>query len=534
MKKLRMTSVAVLFCLLLPLLSACGTGLGGGTLLGKGSLDFDEIYRSDWVWEPEIPVKNPTSANLPEGATLVKGNAPLFVFRKDGENLVYNVDLDRTVLTVSTEWEVVLEDGLFVVTNPADYGCQLYAADGTLLFSAPAGTGLVKRDDVFFFEKHLIRMKDGAVESTYSMTSAFCNLTGRLHFAGDYVIEEQTRTVAYYSGAMERVATYELPAYAKNTSFWVLEDGKLLVQYRTEADPASTEYDILQSGIKYALHHELFDPSKQSTKELKLGVLIQDVCNRHRFTAVEGLRYEEIFTAAVPNYICYSLLVDGLVSSYQTHYTVLTNDGKAGARLDDLVKNQRGLIMPYGKDLYSVRTLEGYLLLDREGKTLHSVGVLPEPQAYGYSHDGVIYSLDLAPVESQSNKVWMSPSYYATLYCVQEFDAEGKGYNRFYRLDSTGTQEITAPEGKKLLPYSYAVSPMEGGYQITSSPTGEYYNTSYDYYSMQGELLFSRTTGDNAFESYPGRVATLVVNSSLDGKYTVLRVEGVFESGGLK
>ncbi|MBQ7346860.1 MAG: hypothetical protein IJW55_02805 [Clostridia bacterium] len=505
MKNLKKLILSLLSAsLLIGALTACSKDDDG--TIGKKAKDFDKIYETSISMPFQTGYTSSTAVTLPESANSIEGEYCFLKYKDPSakEYCFYNVALDRVVLKVpadkiAKEDDAVLYDGYIkIIETDADTKAKttaVYTQSGTLLTKADGEVELSVTDDGVLFNEKFYYIKAGELKKEYTVPP-FTDLSANYTFTDHYVISINGRSAVYYNEKFEAVAVYEAPGHSTNYKLYLLDNGKLFVQYSLLSDPTSSKYDYMKEQ-KYTVHHVLFDPAKKQETEPKLDVYVSTVYNKE--TQSPGkIDFEDIFTDEVENVLAYYAIVDGVIDSSTVHYVLMDNDGKIGAKLDHYVEGQKGLVLPLNSEYYYVPTKSGYAILDTNGELVRTTLAVGTTKDYGYLFDGKIYNPDFELVIDLNNSNYSAISTAGDTAAFYSKTIDGKLH--FYKYNKSGETELTLPQDREFADYS-PLTCKQNYYVVKhySADTDYQYSftAQYDYYSLSGELFF--TTSSDTF-----------------------------------
>lgn len=511
---MKKTVIGFLSLLLISALCAgclMGCGKGESAPLGEGNALFSEVYRSS----PDVGIDSGYTActpiSLPDEIADTQTGGPFFSYLDVAADSyrIYNVDLDKTVLTlpaaeIANGTDISLYDDYIAViaTRAGEKSTSIYGEGGVLLTSAKGEETLNVGSDGFVFAEKLYHVEDGAVKKTYDVP-AFFSVSDVAAFTDTYLLCRTSRGMAFYDTSLAAVATYEVPGTVDDYDIHPLSNGKIFVTYTEPCDIASEEYDFFVQNYgnygsaqnKYRVHSEIFDPETGKATALSLGVAPISLYNEYNPVIGNGEFYD-VFQSSVDNILAYYLITDGQLDRSQAHYVLIDNDGTVGKSLDGFVEGQRGIPTPLSESCYRVPTDRGYAILDGEGKVLSSAISVTglEARDYGFCRrvfDNVkgvytytVYGQDLSQVLSLPANEMTDENEGVIIY-----KKTASGETSYYCYTRAGEREVTAPEGYLIADRYGAVSVGEGYYTVLLMEADDKYETTTAYYSYDGELL---------------------------------------------
>ena len=513
---MKKTAIGFLSLLLISALCAgclmgCGKGEnapGEGAPLGEGVAKFTDVFRVDPDLDIDNGYKTQKLLSLPAEMSDTQEGGPFFAYLDvvAGNYCVYNVDLDKTVLTlpaaeIADGTDISLYDEYIAViaTRAGEKSTSIYGEGGVLLTSAKGEETLNVGSDGFVFAEKLYHVEDGAVKKTYDVP-AFFSVSDVAAFTDTYLLCRTSRGMVFYDTSLAAVATYEVPGTVDDYDIHPLSNGKIFVTYTEPCDIASEEYDFFVQNYgsaqnKYRVHSEIFDPETGKATALSLGVAPISLYNDYN-PVIGNAEFYDVFQSSVDNILAYYLITDGQLDRSQAHYVLIDNDGTVGKSLDGFVEGQRGIPRPLSESCYRVPTDRGYAILDGEGKVLSSAISVTglEARDYGFCrrvYDNVkgvytytVYGQDLSQVLSLPANEMTDENEGVIIY-----KKTASGETNYYCYTRAGEREVTAPEGYLIADRYGAVSVGEGYYTVALMEADNKYETITAYYSYDGELL---------------------------------------------
>ena len=492
MKKtqLRALCLFLLLALTLPLLFGCGAETPG-----EEHARFSEVYRNDPVLHDRTGftkhevLTDALPANLEDGV----GKNGFFRYRvtADDKYYVYSVKHGRIVVeieksSVTSGEDILLLDGYIAVVERATRASTtlVYSESGKLLASREGAAAVSVTEDGFLMDGVLYVVADGTLQKS-TPTLPLADASTVYGVFGDFVVVKGNKSLSYYD-ARASLVKYTAPENAKSFTFFVLADGKTIVQYVTPVDPAATQYDFAEKGEKFALHQQIFDPARNKAKDLKLDGVYLDTLYNERNSPFENADFYDVFREDVENVMRYRTIVDGTLAT-SSRYVLLEDNAEFGDAIDAFVEGQIGLVAPVNGARYYAKTETGGALLDANGALLKPVAKFDKLTAYGAygtpagRMHGVLYDQSLAPVYDFDGVT------HGAIHTKQEdvlfFFKKVDGEHYAYRYDANGEAPILFPNGDHATNYDVRIS--DDGYYVLSQSFTDYY------YATNGTLLFA-------------------------------------------
>lgn len=222
----------------------------------------------------------------------------------------------------------------------------------------------------------------------------------------DYFYVESENAVIVYDREFNYVSFYELPGYATEESFFVLDSGDMLIQYWVELDSEATKYDIYEVSegltVKFDLVTLIVSAEDGSAKEIKLNYLVEEVVSNSELYDAEddnNMFIEDSFE----NIAILIPIEDGKVNEASSAADIcfMDNKGKVGASLklfDDMIAYN--VPQKIADNVYAAYGASGIVLVDGEGEIIKRVTNFRNLEMAGNYFVGeyAIYSADLSEV----------------------------------------------------------------------------------------------------------------------------------------
>ncbi len=482
MKKL--IACILLLATMLTLLVSCGNADGS---IGKDALPFNDVYRSDIEMEGTGIYKKTSSVSFPSSLSSAHeyyNNGKYFVYYNASRYYIYNVELDRTVLEVSTDIAnssgISCAENYIQIYDHSAFVTKVYLPDGTFLAETAGNVSVstnYSEDDTFVFADKLYVMKNGTLDKTISLPplvhASDCIITDNY-----IVLTNESNSVVYYDKDFKKVASYSIPGTASDFDIYFIGD-KLFVQYELECKADAWSYTYIKDGCKYMLQHVLFDPATQKAKAMNLDVYVQELVSKREIEKQDT----KFFTDQVQNVLLYQAIINHRIDESAYHGVLMDDEGKIGASLGGYIEGQKSIIYPVNQKYYSALTTSGYALLNANGELVAELPSLGSVKDYGLYSNNKIYGFDL------KTKLDLSGSDYNLISSSNDhsllYSKTVNGSTRYYRYDAAGEHELFAPSGN----ISY-VSATEDYYYINYYESTNYSSRT-AFYSFDGTLLFT-------------------------------------------
>ena len=220
-----------------------------------------------------------------------------------------------------------------------------------------------------------------------------------------YVVGETSITV--YDQEFNYVSFYELPDYAVEEEFFLLDNGDYLVQYWIELDMEATKYDLYEvsDGVtfKYDVVTLIVSAEDGSAKEIKMeDYIVEDVITNYDVYDEEddnNMYLEDSFENIVILYPIEDAKLNRADSVAEM--CLMSNKGKVGDSLklyDDMFTDM--LPRKLADNVYVTVGATGYVLVDGEGEVLKRITNMEGLRVVGnyWLGEYAIYSADLSEV----------------------------------------------------------------------------------------------------------------------------------------
>lgn len=252
----------------------------------------------------------------------------------------------------------------------------------------------------------------------------------------DYFYVSGENMITVYDHEFKYVSFYELPGYATEAEFFLLDNGDYLVQYWVELDSEATKYDIYEVSegltLKFDLVTLIVSAEDGSAKELKLDdYLVEEVeTNSQLFDEEEenNMYIEDSFE----NIVFLVPIEDGKVNETMSdvEMCLMSNKGKVGKSLklyDDMIAEY--VPAKVADNVYVTYGATGIVLVDAEGEILQRITKFNLRLVGNYFvGEYAIYSADLSEVvyDIKGNEVDKVEVFGDSVFMTIEKDGETK------------------------------------------------------------------------------------------------------------
>lgn len=272
------------------------------------------------------------------------------------------------------------------------------------------------------------------------------------------------------------VYTYEVPSYALNFKWIVLENGNVLIQQEVELPDHAVNYDFIHYGIKYDLVNLIVDVAKKSATEVEFGYLINP-----QISTKNSL----LFNDEVTNLVSVYPIINDRVDYEAEKQLIIDNDLKV---LYDCAQtldfgDDISRIQPVGENLFRVVRdfdVDGYgytvyEIINEKGEHLNYLPTSADVDGTYVKYEGKYYNYRMELMVDPAAEGYTVETY-DTYYVILSKD-EG-GNRSYYVFDGTSISKIDL---NVTMVYDHAL-----GYVVAHEESG---NTVYSLYSDGGDLI---------------------------------------------
>ena len=438
MKRIKLISFLSLALMLSMLLSSCS--LFSPSLKLKNLFDGKATpEKIDRTFEGSEVISDLTSASCQETEKV------LFYFTSSTEgqpsykkHTVYNIERNKVVFSATENANTRIEVDLnsFYYTDTENYftvktttwkldadnkkigsdvtNTALFDKTGKEIADAQGSLGTSVMVDLLLFDNKFYRVTgEGSFEFAFEQ-SALAK-TPQINTKGSdyyYAVEDDQGAafVAVYDLSLSFVSKYKLPAYADLTSWVILENGDIFVQYIYPVEDLAKDFTFVSdepikittpsNGVyelealrKYVMTTEVIDAKKGKADEVKCDYFIDDAENLTlyaEYATTMGINLKKIPVYAA----AYEIKNDRLSTTENSYFlATITNKGqvKTVAPLNGEQIEYFGLI---SEDRWAVNTTDATYLVNGKGEVIGDVSNAKRVGDFLYAN-GKIYSLDL-------------------------------------------------------------------------------------------------------------------------------------------
>ena len=264
---------------------------------------------------------------------------------------------------------------------------------------------------------------------------------------------------------LDCVSSFQLPT-SGNYNYWMLANGKILVQNILPLEDRAVSYDYIDGGKKYDITYTVYDPATGNAENVEFGYYINSLSAiSEESTVYDGTKdLNGVTVKAIVNDRLVNTTISLLVNS---DLNILLNITEMFGRNTtwEVVANNRFVTLEYySNSQYRIA------LYDENGAFIAYVPNGAEVEDFYISFDGKYYDFDMNLVLDSSEKGY-------TEYSVQDDFMILRDYNyEYYYFDGKNApKKITIKEGETL----YYVGDF--GYIISYQ---EYTSSGYEYYTV--------------------------------------------------
>lgn len=378
----RLSLLSLLLSLLL-LLSACG-GSAWDSLLREDAVKTDAVSSLQKIEELNDYILFDQS----EGFAFLRYRDPVTSFftykvlSLHAERVVLTLTESRTesysFRTPTLQLGAVQDPVFFVITttNTAEERYTLYDGVGNALSTVDSAQA---EDPVAFGDKMLYGgalYRENAEGKMEKLRDVPENLTlpAPDDVSEQYYYYRNAKGITVYHTDFTFAAAWHLPL-STDFSYFVMNDGALLIQYAQPLPDSAEKYDLLvdqeEKTVKIDLHSVLFDPRTGDTEELSLDYVIDSLLNEYT-AALSFSREASPYAEGFENFAYLSPIRDCSVLFSERYPALLENDGSVKESLL-VVPEQVGIPEKIGDKLYLLSTRYGRVITDEKGTIIHTL-----------------------------------------------------------------------------------------------------------------------------------------------------------------
>lgn len=338
-----------------------------------------------------------------DGTSTEPGKTKLAIYNTETDEVVYkltNEAVDAEIVT--TARVTTYNDFTFIIEEKEVTSLTDATTTTTYTLLDATGKELATKEDKSFDISTLpndLLAIDGKVYSVKDDTLTELFELGMKEIPYCSTLTDTYNYELSYDKALVYDQKYNLVTYVKgdsnadDISFWVLNDGNILVINQYQLLDDAEEYDFAMGLEKYNVDHFIFDVETQETVYVELDFVIQFVANTH--TAGDEWR-EFILEDAFENLAYVTPIVNKTVeASYEAYKLVdLSNELVITGVIENVIPNQsNNLPTPLAENRFTIENVAGQtFLIDGTGKV---IGEITADASYEipYEYEDVFASL---------------------------------------------------------------------------------------------------------------------------------------------
>ncbi len=341
---------------------------------------------------------------------------------------------------------------------------------------------IVFEGSVYTVEEHT-----GAISKKCELPANLNVLSSYLYKNDSYFYVSANDRLTVYDHSFNVVAIWTGPADLDSCEFYPLNDSNVLVQYVKEVNPEAKVYDLYEQSYyqthKYDLVTEIFSiGEKTSTEVKKFDYLITELSTCYELSR----ETEENYLSGFENLVTLYPIVDKQVSyddAYVEFYA-MDNNGKLGKSYK-LVEHQTSLPELVATNIFKVRTLYGYALVNANGTLLSQITNLPTQVGDSFVNEIGIYDLNFQSIyHFKENHAKLLASMDHTILVTQYAEEGETDRYTVYAFRHGEKTEITSYDAKNADSKRLIGTHASGIYVLKSDNA-----TDYEYYNEDGTLL---------------------------------------------
>jgi hypothetical protein len=307
---------------------------------------------------------------------------------------------------------------------------------------------------------------------------------------GNYYFNQDGKKLSIYNSNLDLVYFYDIPSYAGNNSFFVLNNGNVLVQYTISKFNTDKKYDIIMNNTKYDLVQELINAKKCKVSKVSskyyytLGAFTREA----DFDMFNGLK------GKFENIICGTSTKNDYIDLNNSAMLILAvgNDGKVQQTLNNVIEGQTSF-SAISKDRIILRDINNReFLCDYKGKVIGEISNANDMTDKYVISDNAIYNMSLDKLidfnsaengnynyyDTIGNNVLLSKNTTSgTVYAIyrdgkldnicsetEDFNHINNDFYTVYRAGETDPYSLFNSEGTFVFRSSYAINNFNYGY----------------------------------------------------------------------
>ena len=296
------------------------------------------------------------------------------------------------------------------------------------------------------------------------------------------------RSLSIYDENLQWICDWQGPSYLSSYSFFVLNDGTVLIQYAYSLDENAKKYDYYTTDndetLKFRLVTLLMNPKTGKTKELDFAYKIDRIQKNGEIEDRNSSPYGDSFENIAYLYPITDKKIDHSDSS--TEIVLLSNQAKIEKSLKLIEGQMPQLPQKVGEGLYRVDLITGgCVIVNIDGeviRTVNDVDFAEHTNETFHWTQRAVYNLAYETVYDlkQNHAEVVGDIVDSLLLKVAEKD----GSYRILVLDQDGAKEIYSYDAALESEDTFTVFPYLG-YRVKNE------DKTYTYYNVKGETLLT-------------------------------------------
>lgn len=502
MKQLRILSLLCCAVLLLLSLSAC-----------TETTKLNKIYEGTFDGrEPEL--NKATAITL---SPIEQSDNGFLLTLKDKTYQVYDMVAEKTVLTYkpadneTVRFEPYELNGARVFLletqisdnsgNVTTYKTSMYSAAGTLLESEEskiAQPAITTKLDLLVFNDKVYRASGTDFVKVGDVAALGNHLDDYNQKMGDryYSFDKDCFSVYAADGTFYDIYVYE---NADKTTYNLLQNGNVLIQYLYVQPNTAEKYDYIEGGAKYTLKTYLWQAEKKAAKSVSFAYQIDEIVQVTPEAREDSERlYGMPVSEKLENIAYLSPIKD---QRLQTQIVVtLKNDAKVDWNVSETYKGIYGVPFPVADGVFAYETVAGQtFIIDKNGKLLKDASSVKEMNGNFLVAGGRLYDTRFNLLTAYEKEGCTLEHLYSTCAILKDGDKyiryEGSTKKKIDNIRSTDTvvfhdeyYQVTATNGET----TYYAPNGTQVYQAKTAltPVHDYDNKMLFSYEENGKTLY--------------------------------------------
>lgn len=333
MKKTKFLSALTLVLMLLLTLSSCGLGAF------LENIDFD--YKSTPAYTSFTEVTGI------KGTVSDYGNSLVYAYQSNNDgnvHSIYNIEtgniiFTNTVTNADNSIQVKIHKfgnkDLYTIKRTINYELEsisLFDQNGSLIATTKTETeAKIICNELLVFDNAVYTLSKNGFEKLSELDGNLRNFPNLdyLHISKKYIYNIDGDQITVYTKSGEFKYGYTAPSYAEDVNFFILNNGKIAVQYVKELFEQDDKFDITLNGKKYDLVTQIINPANGKIKNKNVGFLIISIASSYELDLSDITSFKKGFNGNIAAIT--RIEDDGTINENTFEFVELYNDLKVRA-----------------------------------------------------------------------------------------------------------------------------------------------------------------------------------------------------------